>query len=774
MISLFKNLLHVIKRFKTAVLLNIFGLSVAFAAFIVIMMQVDYDYSFDNFHEDGEKIYRAERLSDGGSRSVLFSLKMAELLLESPDILSGSIITKGHEKLFFSVYNEDIKSSFLENTVVVDSNYTKLFDFTMVDGLAGSLNEPDNVLIPRSMAIKFFGQENVAGRELKGEKNTLIIGGVYRDFPSNSIVKNYIYQPLTNKKEKWGAWSNMNREVFLKIQNPDVLEKINGFYQHALKTAGADDTVISELAFTPLKDLHFVTDVMYDKEEKANKQTVALLFILGFLIILIAAVNFTNFSIALSPARITSITTRKVLGADLNGLRFSLLSEAVLITILSFFISLLIVFFASKTFIAGLIDPVIYLPDYWKLLLFTAFVAVITGTLSGLYPAIYITSFPAVLALKGSFGFSPGGKNIRTVLISLQFISSFILIISVSFMYLQNHYLRKIPLGYDKDQLIMSDVSPEILKNKIAFSDKLLSNAGIDGVTFTESLLSSSDFYTGRGREFNGRQIGFETIEVDPEFLKVMGIDVSEGRDFTDEDRNIKGKSVSIFNEKARTEYDLKLNDKIGEFEIIGFIPDVKYKPLRMVTEPLGFFVGSWNTRYVYIKAKAGSDMFAVMDFIKETFSGFDPDRPFEIRFYNDLFNTIYEKERQLTSLIAIFSIISILISLIGVFGMVIYETSSRTKEISIRKVLGSSVGEILELFNRTYLNILSVCFLIACPLVFYLIHTWLDNFAYRTPVYLWVFLAGGCSLFLITIATVTWQSWRAATANPVDGLRKE
>jgi putative ABC transport system permease protein len=404
----------------------------------------------------------------------------------------------------------------------------------------------------------------------------------------------------------------------------------------------------------------------------------------------------------------------------------------------------------------------------------TAGLAVLVGILAGAYPSWYVTSFPPVLALKGNFGLSPKGRVLRNALIGVQFVASFVLVIGASFMFLQNYYMQHSPLGYDKDQLItVTHLTGKVQENHGAFINRLESFAGIEDVTTAQNVISGSDQYMRWGRGYHGEEIHYQCIPVDPSFLKALGIEVKEGRDFRPEDGNTRH-GAYIFNEKARQAYGLKLNDHIDSAEIVGFIPDIKFASFRKEVEPMAFLVWGMisNQNHVaYIKVKAGSDLRAARVHVQETLRAFDGEYPFNVRFYDDVLNRLYEKERSLSSLITIFSIVAILISIVGVFGLVIFDSEYRRKEISIRKVFGSTTHEILALFNKVYIRILCICFIVATPVAWYAVTKWLESFAYKTPMYWWVYAIAFAIVFILTVATVTFQNWRAANMNPVDAI---
>jgi putative ABC transport system permease protein len=345
-------------------------------------------------------------------------------------------------------------------------------------------------------------------------------------------------------------------------------------------------------------------------------------------------------------------------------------------------------------------------------------------------------------------------------------------------MYLQYHFMQNTPLGFEKDQIIVTSINDNVIKNRDAFTNRLKNFAGVDNVTYGQFLLSSRDTYMGWGRAYHDEEINFQCLPVEPSFFEVMGITITEGRGFRPEDA-LTRYGAYVFNEKARSSYDLKLNDRIDSAEIIGFMPDVKFASLRQEVTPMAFFVWgtqNWGTTYnqTYIRIKAGTDMRAAIAHVRTTLKAFDDEYPFNVRFYDGVLQRTYEKERNFSTLISLFSLVAILISIVGVFGLVVFDSEYRRKEISLRKVFGSTTGEILLLFNKTYLRILVLCFVVAAPVAWYAVSRWLENFAYRTPLYWWVYLTAFVLVALLTICTVTFQNWRAANANPVEGIKTE
>lgn len=795
--TIIRNFFSVLRRFQMATILNILGLSVAFAAFMVILMQVDYDTNFDAFHEDAETIYRVELQWGGEPTLAIQPRPLANIFMHfSPHIEAGAVTRPFSNETLFKVDNNGQRENFLEKNMFVDPTFTDVFRFEMTEGSAGALRDPNTALIPQSMALRMFGESSAIGKTLEmGEIKQVLSGafkekagrytvcGVYKDFPRNSLLQNVIYMPM-DEKENSDDWGNSSYTLYVRLDSPESsAEVVKDFLAYYKKNElGKNMSWFSdkELNFrlTSLPDLHFTTDTIYDFVPKSSRQTGWIMMAIAMVILIIAGINFTNFSTALTPMRIRSINTQKVLGSPDSLLRFSLLVEAVCITLVAYGLALGLVYYMGLSPLVGLVDADLSLSAHPVLLGSTALIAMGVGLLAGLYPSYYITSFPPALVLKGSFGLSPEGRMLRNVLICVQFIASFVLIIGAMFMYLQNYYMSHSPLGYDKDQLIVTNITETVKKSKSTFVNQIKSFSGIEDVTFAEVLLSSQDQFMEWGREVNDKNIQFQCLPVDASFLNVMNIPVTEGRGFRKEDE-LTRYGVFIFNERARQVYGLTLEDKINESEIIGFMPDVKFTSFRTEVTPMAFYLwgqNNWNRgqAYAYVKVKAGGDMRAAIEQVKEVLKKIDPDYPFEVGFYDEVMNSVYAKEKNLSMLITLFSLIAVFISIVGVFGLVVFESQYRKKEIGIRKVMGSTTSQILVMFNRTYFRILVICFVVSAPVAYYAVSRWLENFAYKTPLYGWVFIAAFILVSSITLLTVTFQNWRTANENPVESIKRE
>ena len=542
--TILRNFISVLRRFRMATLLNILGLSIAFAAFMVIMMQVSYDYTFDSCQPEADAIYRMD-MDFQGKASAVFSRPFARGFTESsPHIKAGMIMASWNSELFYSVERQGERLNFQDPVVNASPGITRVFHFDMVEGDETALDQPETAIIPESMARRLFGDESAIGKRLMNVETgstVATISGVFKDFPLNSSIRNIIYRQM-HPKENYDTWNNQNYFFFFRMDDPantkDVKENFMKNFD-ASQQFGKDfdwekDGI--DLRITPLPELHFLENVSFDSMPKASRQTVRVLFAIAFVILLIAGINFTNFSTALTPMRIKSINTQKVLGSPDSVLRLSLLAEAIIVSAVAYLISLGILFIAGKTFIASLVDADMAFSAQSGVITTTAVIAVAVGVLAGLYPACYITSFPPALVLKGSFGLSPKGRLLRSTLVSIQFIASFILIISSLFMFLQNRFMQNTPLGYDKDELIVMELNGKVNKSQDVLASEVKTFSGIEDITFAEQVLSSRDFYMGWGREYKDKDINFQCIPVSPSFLRVMGIKVTDGRDFRPED----------------------------------------------------------------------------------------------------------------------------------------------------------------------------------------------------------------------------------------------
>ncbi|MDR1455413.1 MAG: ABC transporter permease [Tannerella sp.] len=786
--TIIRNFISVLRRYKLATLLNILGLSVAFAAFLIILMQVDYDRNFNRSHPGADRIFRMEMSGMMGHEwmDVVCRPYMDLFAASSPHIQASTLVAM-MGKVFFAVEDGGETHRFHEKVERVTSGFTDVFTFDMVEGSDRALSEPEKALIPLSLARKLFGSQPATGRQLTDMEGadgmtSCTVGGVYRDFPRNSSVTNAVYLPIpdSENRQHWGNW---NYIAYLRMDRPEHTEGLFEQFMQTFDTSGLDTYFQEKFGhiqarFTPLTELHYVTGVHPDPTPKTSRQTVFILLCIAIVIVLIAGINYMNFSAALVPKRIKSVNIQKVLGGSSRSIRLALLVEALFIAALSGLLAIGLVISVRNTPVAQFTDADLALSAHPALIALLAAVALLTGLLAGIGPARYLTSFRPAIVLKGSFGLSAQGRKLRNTLVGIQFTAAFALIIGAAFMFLQNHFMQHSDLGFKRDQVIVTDINGQINKNRDAFVDRIQRFAGVDGVAFAEFLLAGGDVFMGWGRKFNDRKIQYDCLPADPSFPEIMGIGVTEGRNFREDDARSRH-GVYLFNEIARKTFDMKLGDRIDSTEIVGFVPDLHFASMRREISPMAFLVwgiNNWGDQFgfAYIRVKAGSDLRAAMTHVRDVLGELDASYPFDVRFFDDVLQKTYESEQRMGMLIAVFSLIAVFISIVGVFGLVVFDSEYRRREIGIRKVFGSTTREILLAFNRSYVRILCICFLPAAATGWYAVTRWLENFATHTPMYWWVYLMAFTIVFLLTVATVTFQNWRAASANPVDSIKAE
>lgn len=790
-----RNLLYLFKRFKTAVVLNLFGLTIAFAAFLLIVMQVDYEMNYDAMHSKSGRTFRLEANHGEFEHNAIHCLMFSDAFVNS----SAHITDYSYRYPFYGgerycqideVDDQGEAKVFKENFQLCLPNISDVFDFHMKEGSVGCLSIPGSVLIPESVAKRLFDKQSAIGKRIRMSGSSgwqpvsttiLTIGGVYKDFPGNTTVQNRIYVPMDQLDLLKSSWQMYANEIYVTLDDPlnkeEVLDHFNKTFDFAKSQMGSAQEIA--LRLTPLKDVYYTHDTTFDFNPKGHRETNYVLLGIAFLILFIAGINFTNLTTSLIPLRLKTINTHRVLGCSIYKLRAISLIESIVICLISYILALFIVNDLSYTPIANWVDADIRLSQYKGLILLTALIAILTGCLAGLYPAIRSTSYAPALVLKGSFGLSPKGKKVRVALIGFQYTVSIALIIVTLFMGLQNHFMTSSEqLGFNKDQVAIVNLTPEIYaKHKPQYIQKLKDYPGIEDVAFSVYELSKEDDMIDlEYARHEDKDVFFKVFYASENFLSVMDIQVEEGRDFTREDLN-KAQSDYIINPAAERDFHLHPGDRFNDRTVLGVSKDFRFNSCRIASSPFVFALNNDipNPKLVsYIRFNSKTNLQEAVAHVRETLKKIDPTFPFEISFYNTILNNLYQKEQTLGKLISLFGIMAILISIVGVFGLVLFETQYRRKEIGIRKINGATTGQILLMFNKTYIRIVSVCFIISIPIAWMGTQQWLENFAYKTPLHLWVFIVAFLIILSVTIGTVTFRNWQAANENPVNSVKSE
>lgn len=788
-----KTLLHnfsgALRRFRLSTALNLIGMSVAFAVFLILMMQVTYEWGFDRFHKHADCLYRLEITNgEDGAQACLNRPLIEAFTASSPHIEKGAFLNGFVDKANVVVEHNGDRRPFLEILYPVSADYADVFEFTMIEGDRRALDIAGQVLIPQSMARKFFGTSPASGKEIIGTGWTATVGGVYRDFPTNSIVRNAIYRKIPDNDGK-GGWKQNNFECYIRLDHPSSIDGLVDNFKRNFRHEQWNWEE-SGIRLTALPDVYFETDCSFDTQKQKGSYTlIRLLSGIALLIVVIAAINFTNFSNAQVPMRVRSINTQKVLGGSVSLIRFSLVMEAVMLCLTAYLLALFYVYNLSLTSFADIVVGGLSLEGRLPLVITAGTFAILIGVGASYWPARYITSFPPAVVLKGNFGLSPKGRLLRNGLVSLQFVVSFILIIGALFVNLQNRQMLRMPLGFDKEQVVVvNNLTGRLREQPDLIRQKLGAIPDIESLSLVSHLVGATDNYIRMGRSYKGETIGYLMIHADPSILDVLGVWPTAGRNFQPEDELSDG--VYIFNEMARKKYGLEPGDLLtldmsyawGEVhlreQIAGFMPDLKYNSFKSITEPFAFFTGKnemvGSLSQLMIRTRAGADYTKLKTTLAASLCEIDPDYLPSLSLFDEMQDYLYEKELRAGRQITFFSLVTVLISLIGVFGVVMLESEYKRKEVGVRKVFGATVGELLRLFNKTYLQITIACFVVAAPVAYYAILQWQESFIYKVSLSWWMFLLAFVSVTAITLLTVSVQSWRVANANPVDSLKSE
>ncbi len=558
---------------------------------------------------------------------------------------------------------------------------------------------------------------------------------------------------------------------------------MRGELQNSIRTAITDDgedesAGDNTVQLTSLNDGHFVTGT-YSRE--ISHSSIYMLVCFSLLIVFIAAVNFMNFFLAETPMRLRSINTQKVLGATAAQLRGGLLAEAVMISLLSFLLSLLLVTVTADMGVQQLVQATLGLGSNAGLIAALLGISVLVGLLAGSYPSYYVTSFPPALVLKGSFGLSPRGKVLRTALVAVQFVISFTLVLFIGIMLMQSHYIYTSDYGYDRDRLIVADGTPETVKSSAAVKDRLRSISGVEGVSFSYQTVNAVDGIMRFARGEGERRMEYDAFFGDNDYPAVMGLKITDGRTFNETDRD-----AVIFNEATRKKYpSVEQTNSYTEDSllVVGFCGNFRYKSFRTedLDEPLAIMlIRNGNKQYsltldcINVRVSAGADMRAVRSGIQSALEEFTPNHDFNVRFMDRVLEQAYKSESLFIKQVLLLSLLAVAISIIGVFGLTMFESEYRRKEIGIRKVLGSTTAQIVQMLCRRYAFILAGCFAIAAPAGYVIGTRWLESFAVKTQMTPLLFVAAFALIAVITFATVALQSWKTANANPVESIRTE
>ncbi|HMG09133.1 MAG TPA: ABC transporter permease [Mucilaginibacter sp.] len=785
----FKTAWRNIVKNKFYSLINVLGLTLGLAIGILILMWVQDELSFDRFHSRARQIYQVNSPVGSGATIQIWNTTQAPVaayaLKEMPGVINAVRILKNYDYAIFSykdkVFNET-------GGAYIDPSLLKIFDFKL---LQGDRNKPflndQSVLITKSTAEKYFGNENPMGKVIQGDhKDNFTVSGVLADFPDNSSIRCDMFFSMNLRAKQYTGdsfwktmdndWGNFGYTTFLEVRPGTDLKSI-GQKLIAIQAKNAPQIKVSltEDAFQlqPLSDIH----LQEADGKSAAMQTVKIFLVIAILILLIASINYVNLSTARAMLRAKEVSIRKIVGAEKSQLFAQFIIESTLFFLVSLILALALIILLIPYYnsISGK-HLHLNLLDYqlWKIVSITCLGTLLT---SAVYPSILLSSFEPLKALKGKLSLGIGNAVFRKVLVTTQFIFSVALIISTLVIGRQLKYIQEKNPGYDRSQ-VFSFPAGAMQDHLEAVKAELSNQSSIKTVAVSNGNVVNNLKTTG-GAEWDGKDVNNVTIVhpmgIDEKFIPALKMQLIAGTNFTGAKLD---SAHYILNETAVKMTGLK--NPIGkrfklwqtEGTIIGIVKDFNFASLKEKIEPSVLFYSTKGFN-IYVKT-SGKQAPEAIAAVSRLWKQYNPGFPFEYTFLDDKYNALYKSDQTTGSLFNIFSGIAILISCLGLFGLVTYSAQIKTREIGIRKVLGASVASIVSLISKDFLRLVVIAIVVASPIAWISMKSWLQSFAYRIDISLWVFIIAGASAIVITLITISFQSIKAALSNPVMSLRSE
>lgn len=786
------------RRYRVATLLNLLGLGVAVATFYLFMTQVIYNRTYNHNIHDHEHMYRLEVYGGlfGEDWGCNICRPFVTLLKEIPQVKNVTYISPYTNKTDVKVGNRTITVS----SVNMGMPGIEFFTGKLLSGSSKTCADGANVIINRSTAEKMFGTVNAAGKTFEdengnGDKVTVTVVGVSEDMPDNCTLPNGVY--ICENESVMNEWSEWSFNVYMLLDdgaNPKKVEraiklafmKANGVSEKDEKKF--DQEVNMKIRITPVDDIYFSG---VGPNDRGNRGLVNVLTVASVFVLFIAMLNLLNFSLSEVPMRMRGINTRRVMGASVGSLRLKMIMENVLFAFVALLIGiLLVVAFQRNESCMKLVSGDIHFTSHMVLAAIMAVSALVVGALSAVIPAFYSTSFAPAMVLKGSFGLSPRGRQLRMAIMAVQFCVAFALAIYIGVMTSQSSYIFNSDYGFNKNEVFYAMLSQEAKAKRDAIRSELKKLPFVESVGYAQNAIGTSDGYMSWGRGDNEHQMTLQVLPCDYEYLRTMQLEITDGRDFREADMKT---GAYVLNEAAMKQYKwLAVGDSIGRqnewgptsnYLIVGTCNNFKLKSMRCDNSNVavafiifGPDMEQWGDRcnQVFVRVAKGQDKIEAKHRIAEVLNKLDGSQKYEMKFLDDDLQWTYIDEFRFISQVKLFAIICIIITVIGVFSLTMFETEYRRKEIAIRKVMGSSVGSVVSLFALRYAVPLVVAFVIAAPIGWWLSNSWLQSFAEHTPIHWWLFPISFVAVSAVVVLTVVVQSWRVATANPVESIKTE
>ncbi|MFC2084071.1 ABC transporter permease [Bacteroidota bacterium] len=798
-----KIALRNIRKHKGYSFINIFGFAAGITCCLLITMYVMDELSYDKFYPNAERIYRVAHygvLNDRIDQTARTSPPLAQVLAEEFPEVEAVAKCRNYG---FPVFRYKDKVFSEERVFSVDTTFFNVFKIPFIKGTPETaLDKPDAIVLTRSMAAKYFGNENPIGKIINSDNRTdYMVTAVVEDIPGNSHFHFDFLRSLERYEDaKSPVWvfndfytyvllresvnTNVLEEKLFKV----VKEKIDPFLRGVLGIS-ADEFLEGggdfRYYFQPLTDIHLHSHLDFELEPNGDIAYVYIFSTIALGILLIACFNFINLATARSSMRAREVGIRKTLGSTNTQIMRQFLTETVIMTILAVCFAWLIAYLILPVFnqIAGKNLTLPFFTYWWGIPLLLGF-ALLIGIVAGFYPAFFLSSFQPVWVLKGEQFQGPGRSILRTSLVVVQFSISAILIIATITIGRQMAFIKNTNLGFDKDQVVVIKKTDDLGGHLTAFKEELLKHHGIVYTSNSEELLGNHievAAVTPEGHMENQAKLICYMV-VDPDFLDTYDITLKEGRFFE------KGRTADEFqmvlNETAVKAMGLK--DPVGkrlvnslfsenQYPIIGVVGDFHFQSLRQRIQPMVFatFTGNPSGRYLSVRISP-ENVKETLQYMKDTWQTYANGQAFEYEFFDKHFERIYLEESQTQQIFLIFSILAIIIACLGLFSLSAFISERRTKEVGIRKALGSSTSGVIYLLVIQFLKWVIIANLIAWPIAWFAMSKWLQGFAYHIGITIWTFILSTVLVMVIALLTVSYQAVKAAQTNPVDSLRHE
>jgi putative ABC transport system permease protein len=780
-------------RNKIYSLVNITGLAMGLAACLAIGLHVQDEYSYDRFHRKAADIYRLTEIqqqADGTHPVAVTPGPLApSLAADYPEIVHS--VRVGQWGYLLQAGRTGIEP---EKMLIVDNDFFKMFDFKLMMGNpAKALTGPDEIVISEKLAAQFFGSDwrkkSVLGKVLTlNAEQPLTVVGVVFDPPTNSHLQFDALLPFkyVEKYDEWGnKWNSNSYHTYLELQpGTDAMafeQKITNYF------ASHDVENKASLHLQPLKDIYLYSkfDFGTDWGKRSDIFYVRIFLAVGFIVLLIAIINFINLATARASQRAREVGVRKSVGALRGSLVWQFLSESFLLTTLALVLAL-VIFQAALPLFNVLVDKQLSLPTdqpaFWG---YFAGFAVVVSLLAGTYPAFFLSAFRPAKVLKGIVDVK-SGVGFRQTLVVGQFVLSIALCIGTIVIYRQLDLMQNKKLGFDKSQLLYVKLKGDSRGKALLFKEEVAKLAGVAAVSTTTSTLvdvGNESYVEWEGQEPNDKFL-ITQMNVDADFLKTAGLSLATGRNFS---TTIPADTSDTFgkyliNESAAQRMGWTDETALGkrvkfwgfEGEVIGVVKDFHFRPLRSAISPIIFRFRPKEFYFNLLVKTSGVNLPQILTEIGKIHKAKNPNYPLSYGFVDQDLAAQYRSEQKTSQIVLYFSVLAILISCLGLFGLTTFTAETRTKEIGIRKVLGASVASIVALLSKDFIKLVLMAIVIASPIAWYAMHEWLADFAYKIDIAWWIFaLAGGLAV-AIALLTVSLQSVKAALMNPVKSLRSE